>query len=84
MKKNQIDLAALGQRIRDRRAALHVTQEALADRMEISVDRLINIEAGLEEIELEELCTLVLVLNTSIDYILGQWPIVDRLTCVES
>ncbi|MBE6602817.1 MAG: helix-turn-helix transcriptional regulator [Ruminococcaceae bacterium] len=63
-------LKQVGARINACRKELHLTQEALAERMEVSVQMISNVELGKKAIRPENLVKLCNVLNVSADYIL--------------
>ena len=63
-------LREVGRRINGRRRELGLTQEALAERMGVSVQMISNLELGKKAIRPENLVKLCEVLNTSADYIL--------------
>ena len=64
-------LKEIGARIHARRKELGLTQEALADRMEVSIQMISNLELGKKAIRPENLVKLCNALNVSADYILG-------------
>lgn len=63
-------LKEIGKRINARRRELGLTQEALAERMEVSVQMISNLELGKKAIRPENLIKLCDVLNVSSDYVL--------------
>ena len=63
-------LKEIGARIHARRKELGLTQEALADRMEVSIQMISNLELGKKAIRPENIVKLCNVLNVSADYIL--------------
>ena len=63
-------LKEVGVRIHARRKELGLTQEVLAERMEVSVQMISNVELGKKAIRPENLVKLCGVLDTSADYIL--------------
>lgn len=63
-------LAEMGKRISYRRKELHMTQESLADKMEVSTQTISYIETGKKGIRPENLIKLCSVLGVSADYIL--------------
>ena len=60
----------IGQRIRQRRKQLDLTQEQLAEKMEVSVQMISNLEQGKKAIRPENLVKLCLSLSVSADTIL--------------
>lgn len=63
-------LKEIGSRINVRRRELGVTQEVLAERMEVSVQMISNLELGKKAIRPENLIKLCDALNISADYVL--------------
>ncbi len=65
----------VGQRVRDRRKQLGMTQEQLAEAVGYSTEHrrctVYQVEAGLKEIPLGKLMSYVSVLHTSVYYLLG-------------
>lgn len=68
MKKE--DLKKIGVRIVERRKELKLTQEQVAERMNVSIQMISNIERGNKAIKIENLLKLCDILKTSTDYIL--------------
>lgn len=65
-----IDYTAIGNRIRTLRKSLKITQESLAERVDISNPHLSNIERGVTKASLPTLVLIANALNTTIDYFL--------------
>ena len=63
-------LKEIGGRINARRKELKLTQEMLAEQMEVSVQMISNLELGKKAIRPENLVKLCDALNVSADYIL--------------
>ena len=63
-------LKEIGQRINARRKEMGLTQEALAERMEVSIQMISNLELGKKAIRPENLVKLCDALGVSADYIL--------------
>ena len=63
-------LKEIGGRIHARRRELGLTQEMLAEQMDVSVQMISNLELGKKAIRPENLVKLCSVLRTSVDYIL--------------
>ena len=63
-------LKEIGGRINARRKELGLTQEMLAEQMEVSVQMISNLELGKKAIRPENLVKLCEVLNVSADYVL--------------
>ena len=64
-------LKEMGKRISARRQALHLTQEQVAERMDVSIQMISNLEQGKKAIRPENLLKLSRVLEISADYILS-------------
>ncbi len=73
-------LKEIGVRINARRKELGLTQEELAERMEVSIQMISNVELGKKAIRPENLVKLCNALNTSADYILrgsrADWEVI--------
>lgn len=67
---NTEDLKKIGVRIVERRKELKLTQEQIAERMNVSIQMISNIERGNKAIKIENLLKLCDILKTSTDYIL--------------
>ena len=63
-------LKEIGARINARRRELELTQEVLAERMEVSVQMISNLELGKKAIRPENLIKVCDALNVSADYVL--------------
>ena len=76
-------LKEIGARINARRKELSMTQERLAEIMDVSIQMISNLELGKKAIRPENLVKLCTALNTSSDYILqgirADWEIEDFL-----
>ena len=76
-----VDLIAIGLRIQTRRKQLGLTQEKLADMMNVSIQMVSNLERGNKAIRIDNLIRLSEILNVSTDYILtGKHTLDDQLT----
>lgn len=64
------DLKKIGVRIVERRKELKLTQEQIAESMNVSIQMISNIERGNKAIKIENLLKLCDILKTSTDYIL--------------
>mgnify|MGYP003291381408 CR=1 FL=1 len=60
----------IGKRIQMRRKQMGLTQEQLADKMNVSIQMVSNLERGNKSIRIENLIKLSEILNISTDYIL--------------
>lgn len=67
---DDILLRNIGQRISERRKELHMTQEKLAEQMDVSIQMISNLELGKKAIRPENLVKVCRVLDISADYIL--------------
>ncbi len=67
---NEQLLRDIGQRILERRKELHLTQESVAEKMDVSLQMISNLELGKKAIRPENLVKLCNVLQISADYIL--------------
>lgn len=65
-----VDLAEIGKRIQSRRKQQGLTQEQLADRMNVSIQMISNLERGNKAIRIDNLINLSQILDVSTDYIL--------------
>ena len=69
MDKN-IDYAALGKRIKNKRVEKKLTQEQLGEMCELSAAHIGHIERGTRILSVEVLFRIAQVLNVSVDYLL--------------
>lgn len=69
MKNNSL-LIRMGERIAERRKALKMTQEELAEKIDVSIPMISNLEQGKKAIRPENLVKICSVLGLSADYIL--------------
>ena len=65
-----IDYNELGRRVRVQRKQHHLTQEALAEQIDISDSFMGHIERGTRSVSLETLIKLANALNISVEYLL--------------
>ncbi len=84
-------LIDMGLRIAERRKAMQLTQEKLAEKMGISLQSVSNIELGKKGIRPENLANLCIHLDTTADYILlgrrnatQMKDIVAKLSCLSA
>jgi len=68
-----VDYKKLGQRIREERLRLHLTQEQLSEAIEISNSYMGQIERGERSLTLDTLIKLVNRLGITIDYLLADY-----------
>lgn len=79
-----VDLVEIGKRIQGRRKQMGLTQEQLADKMDVSIQMVSNLERGNKSIRIENLIKLSEILNISTDYILtGKENIEDMHTLTQ-
>ena len=64
------ELRAIGERICERRKAVGLTQERLAEKMDVSIQMISNLERGNKAIRIDNLVKLCAILGVSTDYIL--------------
>lgn len=77
-----VSYEAIGERVRLRRRALKLTQERLAEQVDLSTSFIGHIERGEKKASLETVAKLASALDTSLDYlILGVLPACKRNSC---
>ena len=79
----KIVLIEMGKRISNRRKEIRMTQEVLAEKMDVSIQTISYIETGKKGIRPENLIKLCNVLEVSADYILTgavAFPVYDILS----
>ena len=76
---NDADLSGIGKRIQNRRKQLMITQEQLADMMNVSIQMVSNLERGNKAIRIDNLINLSQILDISTDYILTGKETVDDI-----
>lgn len=67
---SEADLTGIGKRIQNRRKQLMLTQEQLAEMMNVSIQMVSNLERGNKAIRIDNLINLSQILDISTDYIL--------------
>lgn len=70
MVKYEIDYKSVGERIKNSRISKNMTQDKLAELIDINPSHLSNIEKGKTKMSTETLAKIARSLNTSIDYLL--------------
>lgn len=70
MKLKKYDYGFIGKRIQQARKAKHYTQEALAEKIDMSAKNLSQLECGMTGLSIPTLILLYNVLDISADYIL--------------
>ena len=78
-----VDYYAIGQRIRKYRRALNLSQEALAEKINISTTHMSHIETGNTKMSLPVLAAIAVALNVSTDSILFEEKQESRNAAVE-
>lgn len=68
-----MDYKALGERIRNERIKLHLTQEKLAEAVNISTAYVGQIERGERSLTLDKLISIAKHLNVTVDYLLSDY-----------
>ncbi len=66
----EVDLKDIGKRIHNRRKQLMLTQEQIAEKMNVSIQMVSNLERGNKAIRIDNLVNLSQILDISTDYIL--------------
>ena len=79
----EFDLKQIGRRICERRQVLGITQEKLAEQMDVSVQMISNMERGNKEVKISNLIKLSKILDVTTDYILTGKSISDNKTVSE-
>ena len=67
---NEADLPGIGKRIQNRRKQLSLTQEQLAEMMNVSIQMVSNLDRGNKASRIDNLINLSRILDVSTDYIL--------------
>ena len=78
-----IDLKQIGRRICERRQALGITQEKLAEQMDVSIQMISNMECGKKEVKISNLIKLSEILDVSSDYILTGKSVAENKPAAE-
>lgn len=65
-----VELEAIGNRISERRKQLNYTQEQIAEKMNVSIQMVSNLERGNKAIKIDNLLKISEILDMSTDYIL--------------
>ncbi len=78
-------LKEMGERINAKRRELKMTQELLAEKMEVSVQMISNLELGKKAIRPENLVKLCAIIGVSADYILtGKHNVADSTKAINN
>ena len=67
-----INIIAMGQRIRSSRREKNISSEVLTEKIGIAVESLWHIENGARNTSLQTLCNIAEALDVSVDYLLGR------------
>lgn len=65
-----VDFFTLGKRIQNKRKNIHLTQEAVAEKLSVSVGYISQIERGITKVSLDTLSEIVGILNCTVSEIL--------------
>ncbi|WP_159459707.1 helix-turn-helix domain-containing protein [Scatolibacter rhodanostii] len=68
---NDLDFVTIGQKIKERRQALAVTQEAIANQLNVNPSHVSNIECGRANPSLTLLVKIADILKCSVDFFIG-------------
>ena len=80
----EIDLTAIGNRIVCERKRNNITQEQLAEKMNVSIQMISNLERGNKAIKISNLLNLSQILGVSTDYILtGKKNSIEKMEIIE-
>ncbi len=66
-----LDFKAIGAKIKERRTHQHITQEALANFLDVNASHISNIETGRAHASLTALVKIANFLECSVDYFIG-------------
>lgn len=66
-----LDFKAIGLKIRERRQAVGITQEAIADKLDVNPSHISNIECGRANPSLTALVKIANILQCSVDYFIS-------------
>ncbi len=69
MMKNNVDYVEMGHRVRQLRNNLKLTQEQLAEAVNVSISFIGHIERGEKQCSLDTVCRLAVYLETTVDYL---------------
>lgn len=74
MKTDTLD-SSIGNRIRQLRRSRHMTQDQLAELLDVSIKHISTVERGVARLSLEKMISLCDILDTGMDYlVLGRTP----------
>ena len=84
MKENVLD-SEIGARVKQLRKVQHMTQEQLAETLDITVKHVSSVERGVSRMSLEKMVELCKALDTGMDYlVLGRTPLGNEVPLPES
>ncbi len=66
-----LDFKVIGQKIKERRQSLNITQEAIANRLDVNPSHISNIECGRANPSLTALVKIANILECSVDYFIS-------------
>lgn len=66
-----LDFISIGQKIKERRVSLEITQETVANRLNVNPSHISNIENGRANPSLTALVKIANILTCSVDYFIG-------------
>lgn len=69
---NDLDFKAIGMKIRERRKTLGITQEFIAEQLDVNPSHISNIECGRANPSLTALVKIANLLHCSVDYFIGK------------
>ena len=75
---DSIDYAAIGRRIREARKNIGITQDKLAETVDLSPSHMSHIESGKTKVSLPSLVLIANALNTSVDSLLHDNIVITR------
>ena len=77
-----VDIHLMGQRVRELRIKRDLTQEMLAEFIDVSASFIGHIERGEKKASLETICRLASCLDTTVDYLaMGKKTQCDKQSC---
>ena len=66
-----LDFKVIGQKIKERRQSLNITQEAIANKLDVNPSHISNIECGRANPSLTALVKIANILECSVDYFIS-------------
>ena len=77
----KVDYAAIGHRVKDRRRALHRTQEWLAEQIHVSVGYISQIERGVTRVNLDTLAEIADCLDCGLEELVTGAKTISKASC---